>query len=66
MPPVKNPKEKKLLESAQADEIEELIHKSKIRIAESKEKEEDSNLVLKMVIYYSKVNIKMEKEMEKE
>ena len=38
LPPVKNPKEKKLLESAQADEIEELIHKSKIRIAESKEK----------------------------
>ena len=38
LPPVKNPKEKKLLESAQADEIEELIQKSKIRIAESKEK----------------------------
>ena len=38
LPPVKNPKEKKLLESAQVDEIEELIHKSKIRIAESKEK----------------------------
>ena len=40
LPPVKNPKEKKLLESAQADEIEELIHKSKIRIAESKEKKQ--------------------------
>ena len=40
LPPVKNPKEKKLLESAQADEIEELIHKSKIRIAENKEKKQ--------------------------
>ena len=38
LPPVKNPKEKKLLESVKADEIEELIQKSKIRIAESKEK----------------------------
>ena len=37
LPPVKNPKEKKMFESALADEIEELIHKSKIRIAESKE-----------------------------
>ena len=36
--PVKNPKEKKILESSQVDEIEELIHKSKIRIAENKEK----------------------------
>ena len=38
LPPVKNPKEKKILESSQVDEIEELIHKSKIRIAENKEK----------------------------
>ena len=38
LPPVKNPKEKKMLESSQVDEIEELIHKSKIRIAENKEK----------------------------
>ena len=38
LPPVKNPKEKKKRESVQADEIEELIQKSKIRIAENKEK----------------------------
>ena len=41
LPPVKNPKEKKMFESALADEIEELIHKSKIRIAESKESKEN-------------------------
>ena len=40
LPPVKNPKEKKLLKSSNADEIEELIHKSKIRIAENKEDKE--------------------------